>query len=367
MSNLIGRHITATAPRRRVLRGVVLPPAPGSRSTKLRLALDDRPKPVTFDPTQWTITCGAGPLYRHGQLTEHLATRTMLKTELRREPAPGQKPIAEYQLRKGTAELFAVVDTVPMKELSPARAAAWTKSRTCERCGTVRPRPIPENDGAHNCSDCRKTIAFERWTEQSRRAQAEAAAWARGVLDDPAAVLVARAPGWDITRYRVESVLSGCLLVDERIRGIDDLHSITFSPPKTVEEFADWAAKYDGTINRHQLAELAPSLKESRLIGWHSQSATGSVGIGNIANTDVVSDRLALWSGVAPVNGAPYWFPEPRIPWSYYPPTFVPYTTHQGLDPENLAARISNLRTLLHLMAHSTPPEPSVHRPFGSS
>lgn len=367
---LIGCLIRADAPNRRTRRGVLLPPK--SPRFRHRLTVDGKP-PIPFNPDGWTITVLAGPLYRHSELpAEHLATRTMLKTELRRQPAPGQKPVAEYKLRKGTADLFAVADTEPMAALSPARAASWTAMRTCQRCGKERPRPIPEQDGVRNCSDCRKTLAFECWKEQSRRAQAEAAAWAREVLDDPAAVLVARSKGWDITRYRAETV-AGEPLLDERVRGIDNVDddSPYFSTPADPEQAAEMIvarrAKYDGTISKTHLAHLAPAFTDFRLIGWYQQCATGNVGIGHINSDDVLSERLALWSGVAPANGAPYWYPEPRMPWSYHPPTFVPYNTHRSLDEDNLPARISNLRTLLHLMAHSTPPEPSVHRPFGSA
>lgn len=363
--NLIGCLIRAEAPKRRTRRGVLLAPK-GPRGISYRLTVDGKP-PIPFNPNEWAITVLAGPLYRYGELpVEHLATRTMLKTELRRQPATRQKPVAEYQLRKGTAALFAVADTEPMAPLSPVRAASWTAMRTCDRCGTERPRPIPENDGVRHCSDCRKTLAFEGWCERSRRAQADSAAWARGVLDDPAAVLVARSTGWDITRYRAETV-DGQLLLDEQVRGIDNLDRVIHRPDMTAKQIAAWRAKYDGTIGKTRLAELAPSLATSRLVGWYQQCATGNVGIGRIDQNDVLAERLALWSGVAPANGAPYWYPEPRMPWSYHPPTFVPYNTHRSLDENNLPAQISNLRTLLHLMANSTPPEPSVHRPFGST
>jgi hypothetical protein len=361
--DLTGCLIKATAPGKRTVRGVVLPPRPRSRTGRLRLAVAERKAAAPFDPEQWTVTRLAGPGYSYGDLpADLLATRTMLRTEMRREPGPKQRPIGDYKLRKGTADLYAVADTVPLPELSPARAAVWTAARTCGRCGKQALRPLPEHaDLGRYCSACRTAAGFERWCEQSREAQTETVEWARAVLADPAAVLIAGDCGWDIRRLRAETV-AGSVIFDVRLRGVDDLDRLAWAND-TPEKAAQRLEKYADTIGATQFAPHAAALTGTRLIGWYDNDAgTGHAHIPampRIARADAVCERLALFSGVAPSAGG-HWFPKPRIPWMHRPPTYVPYRSHQALrDGDSLTTEIAHLRTLLNLMAHNTPPAPS--------
>lgn len=360
VTDLIGYLVKITAPGKRARVGVVLPPRPRARNRGLRLAVSaDRSIPF---PTEGTITVQHDDEYSFGNLPlELLAARTALREERRREPAPDQKPIALYKLRRGYAELYAICDTVPMPALSPARAAAWAEARTCARCAHVSKRPMLElDDRKRYCSSCRHTIAFERWCDQSRIVQAEAAEWARGVLADPAAVLIASSGG-AIKHIRAEPV-SGTVIFDLRVRGINDLAGLAWrddSPEKRAER----REKYAGTVGPDEFATLAAPLTDARMIGWYEQdrsSGTGHNPIPHIKNGDRVSERLALFSGVAPHRNSGYYFPTPRLPWSNYPPTYVPYTSHRALrDGDSRITEIAHLRTLLHLMAHNTPPAPS--------
>lgn len=367
--SLIGCLITATAPRRRALRGVVLPPAPRAITNTLRVAVDGTARPRPFIPDQWTITILAGPVYSYGILpVEHLASRTMLRTEQRRQPAPGQKPIAEYRLRRGTADLYAVADTKPMPQLSDNRADAWTRARTCHRCSKPGPRPFPSHaDGGRYCSACREQLAVDRWTEQSRAAQDDAALWARAVLDDPAAILITHDREWKIRRIRAETV-AGTVIADVRVRTFDDLGMLAYHSDGPTE-IADREAAYAGSIGPAGYAETAPALAVSRIIGWDyncRQTGHGMTHVADIALDDVVEDRLALWSGVSSPHRFGDYFQSPRIPWSWTPRTYPPYSAHLELrsrkgDDVDLGAELRHLRTLIHLMAEQEPPQPSIY------
>lgn len=367
-THLIGCLIEATAPRRRKLRGVVLPRTERSRSDALRLAADGR-APIRFDTDGWTITVIAGPIYTFGELpAEHLATRTMLKAEMRLQPADEDAWIAEYKVRKGTVPLYAVADAVPMKELSPARAEAWAKARTCQRCGELRPRPLAENpDGGRNCGPCHELLAAERWTEQARRAQEDAAAWARDILAEPDTLLLTHDKPWHATRLRVETVAGG-LVFDGRLRNFDDLGWITNSDNYTPEQIQANLQKYEGTIGRTEFAPTAAELEGRRIIAWYDRD-TWIEGhqLPRVEPSDALGDRLALWTGHAPRRQG-RWYPEPRFPWNFLPNTFPPFKAHRELHRGgNPAAEISNLRTLLHLMAWNSPPTPTVPQPTTGS
>jgi hypothetical protein len=366
---IIGCLITAKAAHRRTIRGVVLPPAPRSRNGALRITVDGKaPKP--FNPDDgWTITIQAGPTYSHGDLpAEHLATRTMMRTEMRLQPADTDKDwIAWYTVRKGEVPLYPVADAAPMKALSPARAEAWAKGRTCQRCGDLRPRPLAENpDGGRHCGPCHELLAAERWTEQSRRAQAEAAAWARDILAEPDTLLLTHDKPWHATRLRIETV-AGDLVFDGRLRNFDDLDWITNSDNYTPEQIQANLQKYEGTIGRTEFEPTATALADRRIIAWYDRD-TWIEGhqLPRVEEADALRDRLALWSGIAPHRNG-WWHPEPRFPWNFLP-LFPQHKAHRELHRGgNPAAEISNLRTLLHLMAWNSPPTPTVPQPTTGS
>lgn len=366
VTDLIGYLVKISAPGKRDRTGVVLPAKPGARKAGLRLAVSaDRAIPL--DPAQWTIKVLHDDEYSYGHLPlELLAARTALRIEHNREPGPDQKPVAIYKLRRDIADLYAICDTKPRTKLSPARAAAWTEARTCAGCSKPSRRPLPELRPLRTryCADCARNVTFERWCEQSRAAQAAAAEWAREVLADPAAVLIASDRGRNIRHMCAETV-GGALIFDVRVRGIDDIDSGWYDD--TPEKKAERHQRYAGTIGPAELAGLAASIAEARGIGWTERDGHVNVArvtlLPRIKPEDAVEDRLALFSGVAPPN-ARRWFPEPKIPWGYVPATYPPYTMHQELRAgESCITEIAHLRTLLALMAHNRPPAPSWKNP----
>jgi len=362
-NDLIGCLIKASTTKRTVT-GVVLPPKVHARSTKLRLAISSN-ELITFDPEKWTITVLAGPLYGKNDLpAELLATRTMLRAEQRREPALGQRAIARYRTYDGAAPLFAVIDTQPLAELSPLRATAWAARRTCERCGDQRPRPLPKHvSGSRYCGACCAAVADDRWTEQSRGAQADAKLWAVDVLNDPAALLITHDTGWPARHFRVETTC-GTVVLDARVRDEYTINPAT-CVGSTPDEIAAWNEKFAGTVGHDEIDGIISALAGSRLIGWHEADTSyayfSSVSL-RIAAGDVVSQRLALFSGVAPPRFGP-WYEKPKLPWVHYPPTYPPYTQHkERRAADDRAAELCSLRHLIHLMAEHPAPEPTLHR-----
>jgi hypothetical protein len=361
VTNLIGYLVKISAPGKRDRTGVVLPPRPGARKAGLRLAVA-ADRAIPFNPADWTIKVLHDDEYSYGNLPlELLAARTALRIEHNREPAPDQKPVAIYK-RRDIADLYAIVDTLQRTKLSPARAAAWAEARTCAGCSKPSRRPLPELRPLRTryCAGCVRDVTFKRWCEQSRAAQAAAAEWAREVLADPAAILIASGRGWNITHLRIETV-GGALVFDGRVRSIDDLDSGWYDD--TPEKKAERHQRYAGTIGPAELAGLAASISEARGIGWTERdghvNGARVTPLPRIKPEDAVEDRLALFSGVAPPN-ARRWFPEPKIPWSYVPATYPPYTMHRELRAgESCITELAHLRTLLSLMAHNKPPAPS--------
>lgn len=365
-TTLIGYLVKVSAPGKRTRTGVVLPPKPGARNRSLRLAVS-ADRAIPFDPAQWTISVLHDDEYSYGNLPlELLAARTALRIEHNREPAPDQKPVAIYKLRRDIADLYAICDTRPRTKLSPARAAAWKAARTCARCSQESRRPLTlADDGRRYCSGCLTAAAFERWCEQSRTVQAETAEWARGVLADPAAILIAADRGWNIRHLRAETV-NGAVIFDVRARSIDDLDTGWYDD--TPEKRAERHERYAGTIGPAELAGLAASIAEARTIGWDTRDShlEGSrvSPIPHIKAADAIEPRLALFSGVAPSQRHGHWFPEPKMPWNRTPAAYPPFTMHRELRAgESRITEIAHLRTLLNLMAHNTPPAPSWRNP----
>jgi hypothetical protein len=369
-AELIGCLIKATAPGKRTMRGVVLPPAAGARTPLPRLDGDvsRRPTvPMRFNPDDWTITVEAGPDYSYGNLpAEQLATATMLRTELRL--MPNGKVLGTYRTRDGAAALYAVADAVPMAPLSPARAAAWTAARTCIRCGEAKRRPLPNYPSAGRlCDTCQATVAAERWTERARAAQADAAAWARDILAGPNILLIARDGNYDRPHVRVEwltalSQSDGDPLVifDGRLRKVDEPRHFD-DEWWTPERIQAWHDKYEGTMPPSEFRKIVESYGALRIIAWSERDRWFDVenGLPFVAAGDELGERLALWSGEAPHRSG-NWYPEPRLPWGYYPQHFPLHTTHRALrHAGNLPAEIASMRMLLHVMAGNPASEPT--------
>ena len=385
---LIGLYVSVKR-RAHYEHGVVLPPRPGTKAVRLRLALDDGRTVRIDDPAALDLTphhsltretktnkilatakrVSGRPTYRYGDLpAKHLATKTMLRREHRRKPAPGQLPIAYYDAREMWAPLYAVVDAAELPPLPTARAEAFTGARTCTVCLTVFERPLPKSpEGDRYCEPCHQEAAEQRWLEQARAAQHQAATWAREVLADPTAVLVHRDRDWQIPAYRIET-FDGTQLLHAKIRSFEDVETIRLGndTPAERQKLRD---RYAGTVSAREILPQLEALHGRRLItwaglhdqdfyAWDSENQRRLTPMLTSALDDQISPHFALWSPVAPWRGSGFWYRQPELSSSY--------TGHDGhiehllrVAP-NLASALATIRGRLTAMATETAPEPRI-------
>jgi hypothetical protein len=148
--------------------------------------------------TRRKTTCPQGrPLWRSDEIPDTLATVTRLRL-MRRRLAPGQAPAATLLYQPPAAvgpqytPLYEIAATVQLPPLPPVQQARWVAARTCNRCGTLGQAPLPVlDDGRRRCSGCLEAEACAGWWQRQNVRRLQGSAWAREVLADPAAVLVA--------------------------------------------------------------------------------------------------------------------------------------------------------------------------------
>lgn len=366
----VGCRVRLTAARRRTLTGVVLPPAPDSRSRALRLAVDGAPAPRRFDPSGYAVTVLAGPHYRAGDLpAEHLATRTMLKAEDRRRPAVRQPAIADYEVRergrRGVFDLYARFDAVAMRELPPAQLQAWNAARTCARCGAVQGRPIGpvSPEGERYCAGCHRVLKAERWARAAAPAQAAAAAWAAEVLADPRTVLVEAARVLNGTRIRAESAAGG-LVLDAVVRYTDDLDAASWPGGWSPEQVEEHKRRYEGTVGPSSIIAEAERIAAGRALVYAGSSVPvlrdhrvlPSV---PVPAADEIGIRFSIWLARACATHG-YWYPAPDAETWHGAPSGALHEAYRAAGREQDAAgRIAVLRSILRTMAGAEPPTPS--------
>jgi hypothetical protein len=161
--------------------------------------------------------CPAGrPLYRGGELPDHLATETMLGRQ-RRRLAAGQLPVASL-LYAGNkhAPLYEVRAAVPLPALSTKRAAAYEAARTCVRCGSREDRPLGlTDDGRRLCAADHRRERLAECGPSWLALRMEATAWARGILADPNTVILAAHQEWLNHPLELRAITTaGMVLVD---------------------------------------------------------------------------------------------------------------------------------------------------------
>ena len=356
-AHLIGKTIEAKAPRRPARRGIVLPPAPGSRNRSLRITTADPFKPVPFNPAEWSIVVTAGhpsrrastddPVYHRGDLpAEHLATVTFLKTEMRRRPADGQQPIALYPTRESFADLYAVVDTAALPELSPTRSAAWTSARTCARCAAASARPLKvAKDGRRYCSTCIAPAFIERFHAARVPIRREQIEWARGTLADPSTVLAfASSTGDGAVAFYVEA-LDGQMLLHARVGYYALFYGLTKVKPglMPVDELRPLLQQV--LAGRTVLAWRAGELRLIRHVLDETKPDETDYHASNRLEPDTLGHRFTEWVGT--LGGVPtYWWAN-----AFPAPQDLPYDLG-GTEPQFYPAlRVAGARTRLELMA----------------
>lgn len=366
---LIGVYVTLTAPHHAARHGVLLPPA--GRGSLLRLA-DDDGAVRRLNPGSWTIAPHASlpldkhgrplaaasrfsglPTYRYTDLpAQHLATKTMLRREHRRQPAPGQVPLAYYDAKELWAPLYAVVDTVQLPPLSQNRSQLFALARTCCVCGDVFPRPLQKSpEGDRYCEPCHLAAVGPRWIEQVRPVQAEMADWAASAVADPTTVIAHVQDEGSASMLHVETC-GGEVVLRVRLRSFIDL-----ADAKDPERYAD-------TVHASEILPQLNDLAARRIITWsgfycyalpafdreHNRVTPGlASGV-----DDQVEQRHSLWTARAPHSRYGFWYQEPKLPWRC-----------GGMDPgiyslkQDVAAIVATIRGYLLAMATGPAPQPA--------
>lgn len=208
------------------------------------------------------------PLYRSGEIPEHLATVTMLR-RMRRRLDPGQQPVASL-IYYGNCytELYEIAASVELPPRSPGRQAAYIAARTCARCGAVRDTPwptapVPCTTGRRLCAECAEGEAESSWWEWRHQARAAAVAWAQEVSTDPATVLfhADETALLTVDVYAVD-LATGEVLIDARIRHDE----------RDYQETPTWRPDSwdDTTVSIRDVADQVRALAGRRLIDWYA-------------------------------------------------------------------------------------------------
>jgi hypothetical protein len=108
------------------------------------------------------------PVYKSGEVPDHLRTMTQLKAE-RLKPAEDQEPVAFLRMYRrghgwGEFPLYDPASAAKMRPLSAKQQQAMTARRTCPRCGEVRKHVVV----SRQCTACDVKDHEERLALQAR-------------------------------------------------------------------------------------------------------------------------------------------------------------------------------------------------------
>lgn len=187
-----------------------------------------------------------------------LATVTTLKKH-RRQPAPDQEPAGCYWTGHDYVLLYDAELAVDMPAMTPGRQRRYDEARTCaDGCGFTSLDPLALGwDKKRYCSKCFRPAMERLWRAERAADRPAITAWARGVLDDPATVLVAKVP----QQYWQEIVvqdLSGAVLLDAKVRS------------SSVD--SDWLQErpelFEDSVDPRTIVEQLLALGGRRLVAW---------------------------------------------------------------------------------------------------
>lgn len=238
------------------------------------------------------------PMYRAVDVPAGLVTITDLYVA-RRTLAPGQQPVATlfYHGNQHTG-LYALADTVELPRPTGKRLQTWTANRTCVRCAEVSTgRPWPLWGDRRLCPSC---IVAEHLAEHRPRylgRRAEATAWARQVLADPAAgVMACITDGWgEPARVHAATfdgqVLADLLITDdatatEAVERLDALVGRRFVHHVAKRDGHGWNT--DSVTPANRVLEKAPYARGD----WDERQRVSAL---CAAGTDAVQPRLTQW------------------------------------------------------------------------
>jgi hypothetical protein len=128
----------------------------------------DRPPRLEVPVTESTTALDRLPVYKSGEVPEHLRTVTQLKAD-RLKPAEGQEPVGFVRVYRrghgwGEFPLYDPGQAAAMRPLSAKQQAAKTARRTCPRCGQVRKQVVHRQCGACDVKDHEERLALQART-----------------------------------------------------------------------------------------------------------------------------------------------------------------------------------------------------------
>ncbi|KPI31433.1 Exonuclease RNase T and DNA polymerase III [Actinobacteria bacterium OV320] len=108
------------------------------------------------------------PVYKAGEVPEHLRTMTQLKAD-RLKPAEGQEPVGFLSMYRrghgwGKFPLYDPAGAAKMRPLSARQQQAMTERRTCPRCHQVRQQPVYRQCSACDAKDREDRLALQART-----------------------------------------------------------------------------------------------------------------------------------------------------------------------------------------------------------
>lgn len=381
VSHLYGHLVVARGPRRRTRSGLLLPPAPGSRSALPRLQSEGESDAARFDPAGYTVepvfgaaalshTHRGRPVYRHAELpgTALLATKTTLFHEMRRKPADPESPLAYFYSKHGDGyfALYSTVDAIALPELSPKRQAAWNAARTCADCGKTNSSPLPNQITAAQryCQKCWPDARAADFVARQRPIQLQQAEWATQVLADPDVILAGheildRSRGrrfLGLSRTRIENLAGEVLL--------DVLVALPYCDQFDLEDPVE-RALFESLTPADERRRAVAALRGRRLVTFDkSRSYFLDDGENHfpVAEHDHASSRYACWYGYTCSYAGDLWRPADVIDLNHP-------TDHRRSHPFELpewekldaAGKIELTRKCLRVIA-GDPPAPTYER-----
>lgn len=228
-----------------------------------------------------------------------LASVTMLRAD-RREPAPGQKPVACTWTGYRYMLLYRADEAVAMAPMSPGRQRLYDANRTCARCSKTSKWPWErERDGRRYCPGCSGPAMKELWETERAQDRPVITRWAAGVVGDPKVILAARRNHLYWQRWHIED-LGGEVLLAANVRDTD----------LPVEEDHPMRAEpgFETTVSLADIADQVAALADRRMLAWDAWIAPrlslapredGKWGdpVVVVARTDEVGGWWSRWVG----------------------------------------------------------------------
>jgi hypothetical protein len=273
MHGLHARCERRTADVTQSLTAVLLPPVPGQPAHRLRAVLTSPARGrepgdlVLLDARRWQFVpsvpqvgasttrrmrCTAGrPVYTEPTLPPDILLPLPALRRRRLVPARTQAPVATLRPASGRpSPLYAVADAVPIPVETPQQARALERTRTCGTCGTVSDEPFRmARDGRRYCQSHFDAAAERVKRAEYARGRAVSAVWAREVLRDPAAMMLA------LLRADGDKVI---------VHGEDVAGEVLFDH---VMSLADVPDKIDVLMGRVQLDQLPSWVNDAVIQG----------------------------------------------------------------------------------------------------